>query len=119
MYLKYDYCPGFDSTNHYSAIVKKKNEVQQPAQPPASKPTPPPPSQPTQPPASNPTPPPPSQPTQPPASNPAPLPTLPCEKLQEEPSENEEPVNIQHIQNQIDDLQKKQNKNPCKKRKRN
>ena len=119
MYLKYDYCPGFDSTNHYSAIVIKKNEVQQPAQPPASKPTPPPPSQPTQPPASNPTPPPPSQPTQPPDSNPAPLPTLPCEKLQEEPSENEEPVNIQHIQNQIDDLQKKQKKNPCKKGKRN
>ena len=47
LYLKYDYCPGFDSTNHYSAIVIKKNEVQQPIQPPASKPTAPPPSQPT------------------------------------------------------------------------
>ena len=69
LYLKYDYCPGFDSTNHYSAIVIKKNEVQQPTQPPASKPTAPPPSQPTQPPASNQTPPPPCQPTQPPASN--------------------------------------------------
>ena len=125
LYLKYDYCPGFDSTNHYSAIVIKKNEVQQPTQPPTSKPTPPPPSQPTQPPASNPTPPPPSQltqpsasnptpplpsqPTQPHASNPAPPPTLSCEKLQEESSENEEPVNIEHIQNQINDLQKKQN----------
>ena len=63
LYLKYDYCPGFDSTNHSSAIVIKKNEVQQPTQPPTSKPTPPPPSQPTQPPASNPSPPPPSQPT--------------------------------------------------------
>ena len=99
MYLKYDYCPGFDSTNHYSAVVIKKNEAQQPTQPPASKPTPPPPS----------------QPTQPPASNQAPPPTLPCEKLQEESSENEEPVNIEHVQNQIDDLQKKQKKNPCKK----
>ena len=120
LYLKYDYCPGFDSTNHYSTIVIKKNEVQwptqppaskltapppsQPTQPPASNPTPPPPSQPTQPPASNPTPPPPSQPTQPTARNPAPPPTPPCEKLQEESSENEEPVNIEHIQNQIDDL---------------
>ena len=103
LYLKYDYCPGFDSTNHYSAIDIKKNEVQQPTQPPASKPTPPPPS----------------QPTQPPASNPAPPPTPPCEKFQEESSENEEPVNIQQIQNQIDDLQKKQKKNPQKKRKRN
>ena len=37
-------------------------------------------------------------------------------KLQEESSENEEPVKIQHIQNQIDDLQKKQKKNPCKKK---
>ena len=56
LYLKYDYCPGFDSANHYSAKVIKKNEVQQQTQPPASKPTPPPPpSQPTQPPASNPT----------------------------------------------------------------
>ena len=103
LYLKYDYCPGFDRANHYSKIVIKKNEVQQPTQPPASKPTPPPPS----------------QPTQPPAINLAPPPTPPCEKLQEESSENEEPVNIEHIQNQIDDLQKKQKKNPCKKRKRN
>ena len=86
LYLKYDYDPGFDSANHYSTIVIKENEVQQPTQPPASKPTPPPPS----------------QPTQQPASNPAPPPTLPCEKLQESP-ENEEPVNIEHIQNQIDD----------------
>ena len=38
LYLKYDYCPGFDSTNHYSAIVIKTNEVQQPTKPPASKP---------------------------------------------------------------------------------
>ena len=120
MYLKYDYCPGFDSANHYSTIVIKKNEVQKPTQPPASKPTPPPPCQPTQPPASNPTQPPPSQPTQPPASNPTPPPpTQPHEQLQEESSENEEPVNIEHIQNQIDDLQKKQKKNPHKKRKRN
>ena len=59
LYPKYDYCPGFDSANHYSAIVIKKNEVQQATQPPASKPTPPPPSQPTQPIARNPTPPPP------------------------------------------------------------
>ena len=99
LYLKYDYCPGFDSANHYSAIVIKKNEVQQPTQPPASKPIPPPPSQPTQPPASKPTPPPPTQ---------------HCEQLQEVSSENEEPVNIEHIQNQIDNLQKKQKKNPCK-----
>ena len=84
LYLKYDYCPGFDSTNHYSTIVTKKNEVQQPTQPPASKPTPPPPNQ-------------------------------LYEQLQEESSENEEPVNIEHIQNQIDDLQKKQKKNPHKK----
>ena len=28
LYLKYDYCPGFDNANHYSAIVIKKNEVQ-------------------------------------------------------------------------------------------
>ena len=103
LYLKYDYCPGFDSANHYSAIVIKKNEVQQP--------TPPPPSQPTQPSASNPIPPPPSQPTQP--SPPMP----PCEKLQEESSENEEPVNTEDIQNQIYDLQKKQ-KNPHKKGKK-
>ena len=79
-------------------------------------PTPPSPNQPTKPPASTPIPPPPSQPTQPPASNPAPLPTLPCEKPQEESSENEEPVNIEYIQNQIDDLQRKQKKNPCKKK---
>ena len=105
LYPKYDCCPGFDSANHYSAIVIKKNEVQQPTPPPpgqptqpsASNPTPPPPSQPTQPPASNPTTPPPSQPTQPPASNPAPPPTLACEKLQQESSENEEPVNIEDI----------------------
>ena len=119
LYFKYDYSPSFDSANHYSAIVIKKNEVQQPTQPPASKPTPPPPSQPTQPPANSPTPPPPSQPTQPPASNPAPPPTQPCEKHQGESSQHQQPVNIEHIQNQIDDLQKKQKKNPCKKRKRN
>ena len=76
-------------------------------------------SQPTQPPASNPNPPPPSQPTQPPACNPAPPPTLPCEKRQEESSENNESVNIEDIQNQIYDLQMKQKKNPHKKRKRN
>ena len=98
LYLKYDYCSGFDSANHYSTVIKK-NEVQQPTQPSARKPTPPPPS----------------QPTQPPASNPAQLLTPPCEKLQEESSENKEPVNIEHIQNQIDDLQKKQKKNPHKK----
>ena len=108
LYLKYDYCPGFDSTNHYSAIVIKKNELQQPTQPPAS--------QPTKPPASNATSPPPSQPTQPPASNPTPPPpSLPYGKLQEELSENEEPVNIEDIQNQICNLQKKQKKNLCKK----
>ena len=102
MYFKYDYCPGFDSTNHYSAVVIKKNEVQQLTQPPASKPTPPPPR----------------QPTQPPASNPAPPPTPQCKKLQEKSSENEEPVNIEDIQNQTYDLQKKQKKNPHKKEKK-
>ena len=44
LYLKYDYCPGFDGTNHYSAIVMKK-----PTSSPPSQPTSPPPSQPTSP----------------------------------------------------------------------
>ena len=106
LYLKYDYFPGFDSTNHYSAIVIKKNELQQQAQPPASNATLPPPNQPTQPPASSATPPPAHQPTQPLASNATPPPTLPCGKLQEDTSENEEPVNIKYIQNQICDFQR-------------
>ena len=42
LYLKYDYCPGFDGANHYSAIVMKK-----PSSAPPSQPTSPPPNQPT------------------------------------------------------------------------
>ena len=38
LYLKYDYCSGFDSTNHYSAIVIKKNDSSQPNHLPASQP---------------------------------------------------------------------------------
>ena len=75
MYLKYDYCPGFDGTNHYSAIVMKK-----PTSPPPSKRS---------------------------------------KQLHEQSSENEEPLNIEDIQNQIENLQNKQKKNPNKKGKRN
>ena len=74
LYLKYDYCLGFDGANHYSAIVMKK-------------PTSPPPSKPTLPPPSKPTSPPPSQPTSPP-------PIKQSKQLQEQSSENEEPLNI-------------------------
>ena len=35
LYLKYDYCLGFDSGNHYNAIVTKKNATL----PPSTKPT--------------------------------------------------------------------------------
>ena len=91
LYLKYDYCPGFDGANHYSAIVMKK-----PSSAPPSQPTSPPPSQPTSPPPSK-------QPRE----------------LQEQSSENEEPLNIKGIQNQIENLQNKNKKNPNKKRKRN
>ena len=83
LYLKYDYCPGFDGTNHYSAIVMKK---------PSSAP--------------------PSQPTSPP-------PSKQPRELQEQSSENEEPLNVEDIQNQIENLQNKNKKNPNKKRKRN
>ena len=99
LYLMYDYCPGFYGTNHYSAIVMKK-----PTSPPPSQPTSPPPSQPTSPPPSHPTLPPPSK--QP-------------RELQEQSSENEEPLNIEDIQSQIEILQNKHKKNPNKKRKRN
>ena len=91
MYLKYDYCPGFDGANHYTAIVMKK-----PSSAPPSQPTSPPPSQPTSPPPSK-------QPRE----------------LREQSSENEEPLNIKDIQNQIENLQNKNKKNPNKKRKRN
>ena len=107
LYLKYDYCPGFDGTNHYSAIVMKK-----PTSPPQSQPTSPPQSQPTSPPQSQPTSPPQSQPTLSPRSK------QPRE-LQEQSSENEEPLNIKDIQIQIENLQNKTKKNPNKKRKRN
>ena len=81
MYLKYDYCLGFDGANHYSAIVMKK-------------PTSPPPSQPTSPPPSK-------QPRE----------------LQEQSSENEEPLNIKDIQNQIEKLQNKKRRTLAKKEK--
>ena len=90
LYLKYDYCPGFDGDNHYSVIVMKK-----PTSPPPSKPTSPPPSKPTSPP-----------------------PNKQSKQLQEQSSENEEPLNIEDIQNQIENLQNKQ-KDPNKKRERN
>ena len=113
MYLKYDYCPSFDGANHYSAIVMKK-----PTSPPPSQPTSPPPSQPTSPPPSHPTSPPPSQPTSPPPSHPAsPPPSKQPRELQEQSSENEEPLNIGDIQNQIENLQNKHKKNPNKKEK--
>ena len=99
LYLKYDYCLGFDGANHYSAIVMKK---------PSSAP----PSQPTSAPPSQPTSPPPSQPASPP-------PSKQPRDLQEQSSENEEPLNIEDIQNQIENLQNKNKKNPNKKRKRN
>ena len=99
LYLKCDYCLGFDGANHYSAIVMKK-----PTSPPPSQPTSPPPSQPTSPPPSHPTLPPPSK--QP-------------RELQEQSSENEEPLNIEDIQSQIENLQNKHKKKPNKKRKRN
>ena len=83
MYLKYDYCPGFDGAKHYNAIVMKK-----------------------------PTSPPPSQHTSPP-------PSKQHKELQEQSSENEEPLNIKDIQIQIENLQNKNKKNPNKKRKRN
>ena len=107
LYLKYNYCPGFDGANHYSAIVMKKHSSAPPSQP-----TSPPPSQPTSPPPSQPTSPPPSQPTSPP-------PSKKPRELQEQSSENEEPFNIKDIQNQIENLQNKNKKNPNKKRKRN
>ena len=65
LYFKYDYCPGFDGANHYSAIVMKK-----PTSPPPSKHISAPPSKPTSPSASKPTSPPPSKPTSPPPSKP-------------------------------------------------
>ena len=114
-YLKYDYCLGFDGANHYSAIVMKK-----PSSAPPSQPTSPPPSQPTSPPPSQPTSPPPSHPTSPPPSQPtSPPPSKQPRELQEQSSENEEPLNIEDIQNQIENLQNKHKKNPNKKRKRN
>ena len=93
MYLKYDYCPGFDGANHYSAIVMKKPSSAPPSQPSSA---------------------PPSQPTSPP-------PSKQPRELQEQSSENEEPLNIEDIQNQIENLQNKHKhkKNPNKKRKRN
>ena len=97
LYLKYGYCLGFDGTNHYSAIVMKK-----PTSPPPSKHISPPPSKPTSPPPSKPTSPPPSK---------------QSKQLQEQSSENEEPLNIKDIQNQIENLQNKQKKNPNKKEK--
>ena len=104
MYLKYDYCPGFDSGNHYSAIVTKKNATL----PPSMKPTPPPSSKPTLPSSMKHTTPSPTKPTPPPPNN-------QCEEPQEQTLENEEPLNSEHIQNQIEDLQKKNKKNPAKK----
>ena len=115
LYLKYDYCPSFDGANHYSAIVMKKPTSpppSQPTSPPQSQPTSPPPSQPTSSPQSQPTSPPPSQPTSSP-------PSKQHRELQEQSSENEEPLNIKDIQIQIENLQNKNKKNPNKKRKRN
>ena len=105
LYLKYDYCPGFDGANHYSAIVMKK-----PTSPPQSQPTSSPQSQPTSPPQSQPTSPPQSQPTSSP-------PSKQHRELQEQSSENEEPLNIKDIQIQIENLQNKTKKNPNKKEK--
>ena len=56
LYLKYDYCPGFDSGNHYSTIVTKKNATL----PPSTKPTPPPSTKHTTPSPTKHTPPPPN-----------------------------------------------------------
>ena len=147
LYLKYDYCLSFDGANHHSAIVMKKPTSPPPSQPtspspshptspppsqptssPPSQPTSPPPSQPTSPPPSHPTSPPPSQPMSPPPSQPtspppsqptSPPPSKQPRELQEQSSENEEPLNIEDIQNQIENLQNKHKKNPNKKRKRN
>ena len=123
LYLKYDHCPGFDGANHYSAIVMKKPTSpppSQPTSPPPSQPTSPPPSQPTSPPQSQPTSPPQSQPTSSPPSQPTSSPPSKQHKeLQEQSSENEEPLNIKDIQIQIENLQNKNKKNPNKKRKRN
>ena len=105
-YLKYDNCPGFDSGNHYSAIVTKKNATL----PPSMKPTPPLSTKPTLPSLTKHTTPSPTKPTPPPPNN-------QCEEPQEQTSENEEPLNIE--QNQVEDLQKKNKKNLAKKRKRN
>ena len=131
LYLKYDYCLVFDGANHYSAIVIKKPSSpppSQPTSPPPSQPSSPPPSQPTSPPPGQPTSPPPGQPTSPPPSQPtslppsqptSPPPSKQHRELQEQSSENEEPLNIKDIQNQIENLQNKNKKNPNKKRKRN
>ena len=131
LYLKYDYCLGLDGANYYSAIVMKKHSSAPPSQPtsaPPSQPTSAPPSQPTSAPPSQPTSAPPSQPTSAPPSQPtSPLPSQPTSpppskqprELQEQSSENEEPLNIEDIQNQIENLQNKHKKNPNKKRKRN
>ena len=114
LYLKYDYCPGFDGTNHYSAIVMKK-----PTSPPPSQPTSPPQSQPTSPPQSQPTSSSPSQPTSsPPSQHTSPPPSKQHKELQEQSSENEEPLNIKDIQIQIENLQNKNKKNPNKKKKK-
>ena len=111
LYLKYDYCPGFDGANHYSVIVMKKPSSpppSQPSSPPPSQPTSPPPSQPSSPPPSQPSSPPPSQPTSPPLSQPtSPPPSKQHRELQEQSSENEEPLNIKDIQNQTENLQNK------------
>ena len=131
LYLKYDYCPSFDGTNHYSAIVLKKPTSPPPSKPtspppskhisaPPSKPTSPPPSKHISAPPSKPTSPPPSKPTSPPPSKHiSPPPSKQSKQLQEQSSENEEPLNIEDIQNQMENLQNKQKKNPNKKRKRN
>ena len=83
LYLKYDYCPGFDSGNHYSAIVTKKNATL----PPSTKPIPPPSTKPTPPSSMKHTTPSPTKPTLPPPNN-------QCEEPQEQTSENEEPLTL-------------------------
>ena len=75
LYLKYDYCPGFDSGNHYSTIVTKKNATL----PPSMKPTPPSSMKHTTPSPTKPTPPPPNN---------------QFEEPQEQTLENEETLNI-------------------------
>ena len=106
LYLKYDYCPGFDSGNHYSTTVIKKNATL----PPSMKPTPPPSTKPTPPSSMKHTTSSPTKPTPPPPNN-------QYEEPQEQTSENEEPLNIEHIQNQIEDLQRKIRRTPPKKEK--